>query len=465
MAKKTTYLNHLIALVLVLGTFKPSHAQKYRTGCILDKAKYATVPLAAPLMRGDYRKMPPQVSLRKYAPIPKNQGAYGTCVGWSAAYAARTILYARQKNMTNPLLVTQNAFSPFFLYERAKTTLDINCQEGTSLATGLNVMKDVGAVKFTEFSDRCGKRVTPGHVQAAKEFRVKDFRRLFESETEARKVQLVKKSISEKRPVIIGMQCCTESFLNARGKEVWIKKPKEDLNPDGGHALTVVGYDDKKYGGAFELMNSWGTLWGDNGFIWVKYSDFQRYCFEAYEMMVPQPRQIALSGKVKFTLSAGFDMQAEYKNGYYQVTKPYYSGTLFRIYIANNEPAYVYAFASDISRRTSMIFPHNEGISPYLGYSSNNVAIPNEDLFIKMDDTQGVDYFCILYSSEKLNISDIMRKVEREQGDFYTRVQKVLGNKMITQDEVRYSRDGSIDFQGISKYGKVVPIVVAIRHL
>ncbi len=464
MAKKITFLHYSIAFVLVLGTFKPSYAQ-YRTGCKLDKEKYATVPLAAPLMRGDYRKMPSSVSLRKYAPIPKNQGAYGTCVGWSAAYAARTVLYAKQKNMTNPLLVTQNAFSPFFLYERAKTTLDINCQEGTSLVTGLKVMKDVGAIKFNDFSDGCGKRVTSEHVTNAREFRVKDFRRLFESETEPYKVKLVKKSISQKKPVIIGMQCCTESFLNARGKEVWIKNPKEDLNPEGGHALTVVGYDDKKYGGAFELMNSWGTLWGDNGFIWVKYSDFQRYCFEAYEMIVPQPRQTALSGKVKFTLSAGFDMEAEFKNGYYSVTKPYFSGTLFRIYISNNEPAYVYAFTSDMSRRNSMIFPYKEGISPYLGYSNNNVAIPNEDLYIKMDNTQGVDYFCVLYSAEKLDIQDIMRKVEREQGDFYTRVQKVIGNKVISQDEIRYTRDGSMSFQGISKYGKVVPIVVAIRHL
>lgn len=465
MANKITYLNHLIAFVLVLGTFKPSYAQKYRTGCVLDKAKYATVPLAASLMRGDYHNMPSKVSLRKYAPIPKNQGAYGTCVGWSAAYAARTVLYARQKNMTDPILVTQNAFSPFFLYERAKTTLDINCQEGTSLVTGLKVMKDVGAVKFSNFSDRCGKRVTPKLVSDASEFKVKDFRRLFESETETGKVQLVKKSLSEKKPVIIGMQCCTESFLNARGKDVWIKSPKEDDNPDGGHALTVVGYDDKKYGGAFELMNSWGTLWGDNGFIWVKYKDFQRYCFEAYEMVVPQPRQITLSGKVKFTLSAGFDMQANYKEGLYQVNKPYYSGTLFRIYIANNEPAYVYAFASDLSGQASMIFPHKQGISPYLGYSSNNVAIPNEDLYIKMDDTQGVDYFCVLYSAEKLDIDKILQQVEKEQGSFKEKIYKVLGNKMIPKDEITYARDGSISFQGVSKRGKVVPVVVSIRHL
>ncbi len=465
MTKKNPYLNHFIALVLVLGVFSPSYAQKYRTGCVLDKDKYATVPLAAPLMRGDYRNLPAKVSLRKYAPIPKNQGAYGTCVGWSAAYAARTVLYARQKNITDPISVTQNAFSPFFLYERAKPSSDINCQEGTSLVTGLDVIKRDGVVKYQDFSDRCGKLVTSKLRQDARAFKVQDYRKLFKTENDTRKVQLVKKSLAEKKPVIIGMQCCTESFLNSRGKDIWIKNPKEDLDPDGGHALTVVGYDDKKHGGAFELMNSWGTLWGDNGFIWVKYSDFQRYCFEAYEMIVLQPRQITLSGKVKFTLSAGFDMQAEFKDGYYQVNKPYYSGTLFRMYIANNEPAYVYAFSSDLSRKTYKIFPHSQGMSPYLGYSSNNVAIPDEDLFIKMDNTQGMDYFCVLYSAEKLDIAKIMKQVEMEAGDFQTRVKKVLSSKLIPGNEINYSSNGGISFQGISKKGKVVPIIVAIRHL
>ena len=39
------------------------------------------------------------------------------------------------------------------------------------------------------------------------------------------------------------------------------------------HAFTVVSYDDFKLGGALELQNSWGTDFGDQGFIWIKYSD------------------------------------------------------------------------------------------------------------------------------------------------------------------------------------------------
>ena len=38
--------------------------------------------------------------------------------------------------------------------------------------------------------------------------------------------------------------------------------------------MTIVGYDDNKFGGAFRVVNSWGTDYGDNGFLWIKYSDF-----------------------------------------------------------------------------------------------------------------------------------------------------------------------------------------------
>jgi len=55
----------------------------------------------------------------------------------------------------------------------------------------------------------------------------------------------------------------------------------------GGHFMTVVGYDDDIWidinqsgnvdegeRGAFLIANSWGTRWGNNGFVWIAYDAF-----------------------------------------------------------------------------------------------------------------------------------------------------------------------------------------------
>jgi len=46
--------------------------------------------------------------------------------------------------------------------------------------------------------------------------------------------------------------------------------------------MCIIGYDDNKFGGSFEVMNSYGTQFGDNGFVWITYTDMKKYMQEAY---------------------------------------------------------------------------------------------------------------------------------------------------------------------------------------
>lgn len=46
--------------------------------------------------------------------------------------------------------------------------------------------------------------------------------------------------------------------------------PKRTETIEGGHAVTIIGWDDSKQ--AFHIQNSWGTSWGQQGKFWMPYS-------------------------------------------------------------------------------------------------------------------------------------------------------------------------------------------------
>jgi cathepsin L len=41
-------------------------------------------------------------------------------------------------------------------------------------------------------------------------------------------------------------------------------------SPSSNHAIVLVGWDDDK--GAWLMKNSWGTGWGEDGYMWIKYN-------------------------------------------------------------------------------------------------------------------------------------------------------------------------------------------------
>jgi hypothetical protein len=93
----------------------------------------------------------------------------------------------------------------------------------------------------------------------------------------------IKLAISKGLPVVIGMNV-PPSFEVAIGKKIWRPLPSETRMSGYGHAVVVVGYDNNKHGGAFEVLNSWGEAWGDSGYIWIKYSDFKKFFLGGYAL-------------------------------------------------------------------------------------------------------------------------------------------------------------------------------------
>jgi hypothetical protein len=96
------------------------------------------------------------------------------------------------------------------------------------------------------------------------------------------KIDFLKKLIAAGSPLPFGMNTMTSMVGMAKNSSLnqGLWQPMPNDTSEGGHAMTVIGYSDYKFGGAFEIMNSWGADYGDNGFFWIKYSDFIKFVDE-----------------------------------------------------------------------------------------------------------------------------------------------------------------------------------------
>lgn len=226
--------------------------------------------------------LPKEVSLKKYCPTPGNQGQNGSAVGWAVAYHAMTIVNAIENNWTDEQLISENTFSPSFLYELIRAD---GCSGGARIADALKVLVKYGVPKCSDFHDckfECYPEITEHHYSLAAENKMKNCYWLFGMDDlpEKKKVMAIKQSLSEGIPVVIGMRI-RDNFLDIKVDEVW--NPHDgDTNYAGGHALVVIGYDDDKFGGSVEIINSWGKDWANNGFTWIKYEDIEEFVKYGY---------------------------------------------------------------------------------------------------------------------------------------------------------------------------------------
>ena len=445
-------------------------AQEYPTGLNFDDAAYEREDLKATLLSRDYTVLPSSASLKQYCPNPGLQKG-GTCVGWSTAWAARTILEAKQNGWTDKNVITDNTFSSYFVYTNIKDPNDYTCARGSYIENAMKLMINKGVPKYKDFSEPCSPSIPVEVYKKGEPFKIQSYARLFEGNaSNAFIIQSTKKALSNGNPVVIGMKC-PDSFNYAKG--YW--QPTEDFNGKfGGHAMCVIGYNDAQYGGAFEVMNSWGSNWGNQGFIWIKYDDFANFTKYGYEAIAipkssPQIKTTDLAGEIRFQLSSGQEMKATFVKqqgnlGYYKVNEAYISGTKFRLYISNNEPAYVYAIGSDLKTGNLFtVFPHKPNISAALNYKSNNVALPDEEHYIRMDNTTGKDYLCVLYSKEPLNIESIKSQIKQQTGSFADKVNAVLKSKLVSSQDIQYT-PGNIKFSASSKGKTLVALIVETDH-
>lgn len=451
------------AVVLLLAAFNLSaQSGPHAMGCVLDDDAYEHTPVKPRLLTRSYETLPLMVNWESYCPTPADQGSYGTCTSWAVAYAARSIMEAIALNRAVPEVNAQEAFSPSFVYYNIKNPADTKCQNGSSIENALQLLYRQGVPRKSTFYSDCASYIPQRALTEAGQYKISDYFTLFRLDADSnRKISSTKMALAQGRPVIISMECY-DSFSYV--KHVW--NGNADVQR-GYHAMCVVGYDDNESGGAFRIMNSWGTSWAEGGFAWVRYADFARYVRYGYEMYLPPVRESAkLSGHLKVRLNSG-NMMSLKRTGndgccVYRALRSYPSGTQYRVLVSNDSPAYVYLIGSDLSCRPEVLFPPSPKVSPALVYSANDIAVPDERWDIQTDNTVGTDYLCILYSHSALDINVLVSRIATLDGSFPQRVCKALGTQCVPVSEINFAAS-EVRFSTASAQ-TTVPIIIEIPH-
>jgi len=201
-------------------------------------------------------RLPTAYSLAGYMPPAEDQGGTTMCVGHCLACIKG--LHEAIEELWDARL-PQHRFSAAAIYNQLPHGPD----GGASIVDGLELLKRLGANTLANSS-------------GAGRYRIYSYHAVNPSETGR-----LKSLLAGGIPIAASVRSIP-ALHRHRGDGVL---DTYDAGPhDGYHALTIVGYDDRRgCGGAFLVQNSWGRSWGDgHGRAWISYTLFTRICRQAF---------------------------------------------------------------------------------------------------------------------------------------------------------------------------------------
>jgi Papain family cysteine protease len=521
---RTIIFSFLMTLSIISGCFFTAQAQNRRyTGFVFDDNVYNLVPRLPRYEGGKYNKIPLKVSLRPYTPIPFDQGTVGSCVAYASGYANYTMNRAIQEKLTDRAKINPMAHSASYLYNQIKSANLANasdpCSGGASIMSAMETMKTKGICLATTFANdptNCQKTITPEANAEAAIFKIKDFATLFAIQEDAEvKIDKTRKAIANQIPVVIGIEM-TPSFWDIKpGQTAW--KPAADERRLGGHAMIVVGYDEVRK--SFEVMNSWGATWADNGFVWIDYEIFGNFVKYGFQMTLDDKKLVVNNVEVKpeskiitvtpptkietftqlggdfiFRYPTGYDAsnkiefqeaKAMYNSDrklYELVRKDFKKGDVFQL-VAENIPQgkYAYVFSLDASNKLEKHWPVGENyiidtivvngierfnkvpIANFIPSKNTEIIMPSLDDALQMA-VKGEDNLCILYCDKQImDIDQRLMKVKMSKAaTFNEKLNAAFGDVLVKNSDVKYRGD-KMSFTSQSKESKnaVVPIVLS----
>jgi hypothetical protein len=465
--------------LLVARAFAQTESYDKSSGLELDDASYATVPLVA-----DYElygskfgdDMPLEFSLKPYCPTPNDQNKHAktpSCVGQSLGYGAMTIMYAFNNKITDKNRINQSAFSALFPYNQATQ----NTCYPTKFTTVFKVLKDNGNVLFRNFEYNptydCKKKSIAAQNMEAKNYRVKEMMKLFEPNTKDKKTKYnIQKCIASGIPVVVGMKF-PQNFETFKGEGYYMpgNTPLEIS-----HGMVVIGYDAT----GVELMNSYGTNWGDKGFVKMKYGDFLKHCYHAYQLGFDK-KEVA---PVTPPLKAAFEFRTP-ENGvmiplefalnegkYYQMVRKSTFGQQFQLAALDLQAnKCLYIFSYNPEGKVQLHFPKQStgnkfDVSPLNPYENASLIFPAPKRAFTKEE-EGTDYLFILYSLKEYDaetLNNCLNEMEKLKGlSAVEKFEQAFKSILLDSKNIQYDTNNPLKPSFVTpKTDKMIPIILKV---
>lgn len=201
------------------------------------------------------------VDLREKCPDIYDQGKLGSCTANAIAFAYE-FDQIKQKE--------ENPFIPsrlFIYYNERDLDGTVDSDSGSTLRSGIKTINSIGVCKETEWAyDITQFNVKPPTIlyEEASNHRGVKYKKINQC------ISQLQMALKNGYPIVFGVSVY-ESFESLEAYNTGhISMPNIDEKMLGGHAITLVGFNDKKR--QFIFRNSWGNEWGDKGYGYIPYN-------------------------------------------------------------------------------------------------------------------------------------------------------------------------------------------------
>jgi C1A family cysteine protease len=262
-----------VAMLLALGASATETSCPYRMGLLQEDPH--TVPWLTEATCVFVAPGAPEaatmsaVDLSGEMPPVGNQVGQGSCVAWSVGYYDKTHTEYVEHGWNDSL--REHQVSPAFIYNQINGGRDA----GSTYGDAFQLICEQGACMWSDFPyDTSDYASWPSESAYSRGILYRGTSAYYIDVTTDAGINSVKQRLANGQTCVLGISCYDNMFTIKNFDNIYTVYDKYGINR-GGHGVCIVGYDDNKDTkdgiGAFKLVNSWGTGWGDNGYWWMSY--------------------------------------------------------------------------------------------------------------------------------------------------------------------------------------------------